>query len=411
VAPKIEAIELARYRGFREEQRVALARLSLVYGENNSGKSALVRVPPLLAGSRTVGRPGLDLDLPVLRGAGFRELAWRGPLANEQDRDMVLGIRLSTGATWRWIFRWRDLQSIAVIQHLEFSQGTEQSKVAFELRDLVGQYPRDAEYDGPAGRVKLVFDGLIPREGTGTPIDQRRDELSAALDEVTWLGALRRGPPREGSPRGAQGSLTADGEGAAALALADSKLRQAVSEWFVKHTGYSVELESLGSEMQRLVLRPTDARHDVAFPDAGEGLQQVFPIVVAMERLRRDGGLLSVEEPESHLHPRLQRALAELTVSVLNAQPAASVLLETHSEVFLTAALSAAASSLSNQVRLYWTEAEEDGAITVDEIALDETGRPTSPRLEQAFDTMGVMRRELLEVRRALAAEQSSREH
>jgi hypothetical protein len=408
VAPKIEAIELARYRGFRDEQQVALARLSLVYGENNSGKSALIRVPPLLAGSRTVGRPGLDLDLPVLRGAGFREIAWRGPLANEQDRDMVLGIRLSTGATWRWIFRWRDLQSIAVIQRLEFSQRDEDSNVAFELRDLVGQYPRDAEYDGPSGKGKLLFDGLIPREGTGTPIDQYRDELSAALEDVTWLGALRKGPPREGSPRGAQGSLTFDGEGAAALALADSKLRQAVSAWFVKHTGYSIELESLGSEMQRLVLRPMTAGHDVPFPDAGEGLQQVFPVVVAMERLRRDGGLLSVEEPESHLHPRLQRALAELTVSVLIEQPAASVLLETHSEISLTAALNAAASSLPKQVRLYWTEADGDGAITVDEISLDDSGRPTSPRLEQAFGTMGVMRRELLEVRRALAAEQSS---
>jgi hypothetical protein len=196
-----------------------------------------------------------------------------------------------------------------------------------------------------------------------------------------------------------------DGEGASALVLADPALRQAVSRWFDAHCRYTVEAEALGAEMQRLVLQPLNAGYAVPFPDAGEGLQQAFPLVVALERLRREGGLLAIEEPESHLHPRLQRALTELIITVLIAQPSASVLLETHSEVFLVAALRAAAGALPGAVRLHWVEAREHGAAMLAEVPLDAEGRPTTERLEQAFDTMGVMRRELLQERRATAGQ------
>ena len=60
--PLIETIELARYRGFRDRHEQGLSRLTLVYGENSSGKSALIRIPAVLAESRTSGRPGINLD-------------------------------------------------------------------------------------------------------------------------------------------------------------------------------------------------------------------------------------------------------------------------------------------------------------------------------------------------------------
>ena len=401
MAPQIQSIELARYRGFRDGGRLAISRLSLLYGENNSGKSALIRIAPLLAGSRTTGRPGLDLDGPALRGAGFREVQWRGSLPTDADPDLILGLGLDDGATWRWTFRWLDLRSIAVIQRIEID--AQDGKAEFQLIDRAGQHPKDADYSGPEGPIRLMCDGLIPRAGTGTLVDQHRDALNTALNGVAWLGAIRQGPTRAGTPRGARGSLMGEGEGASALVLADPALRQAVSQWFNVHAHSTVEVEALGAEMQRLVLQPLGAGYAAPFPDAGEGLQQVFPLVVALERLRREGGLLAIEEPESHLHPRLQRALAELVVAVLVAQPSASVVLETHSEIFLVAALSAAAGALPGAVRLHWVEAGKDGAADIEEVPLDSEGRPTTLRLEQAFDTMGVMRRALLQERRAKA--------
>lgn len=399
--PQIETLEFARYRGFRDAQHAAISRLTLLYGENNAGKSALARIPALLASSRAVGRPGLNLNTPLFRGAGFLDIRWRGALAPEEDKDLVLGLGLSDGSHWRWTFDWIDSKSTPIIRALEVNRADAREKL--ELAPLGHQSPRDAEYATSAGKQRVVFDGLIPREAVGAITDQLREDLSTVLDEVTWLAALRKGPPREGSPRGARGSLTFDGEGAAALVLADKSLRLGVSEWFRVQTKYQVEAESLGPDLERLVLRPLLPGHDVPFPDTGEGLQQVFPVVTALEQLRQRGGLLAVEEPESHLHPRLQRALAELMVQVLSDQPLAKIALETHSEVFLVAALSAATNSLLGNVGLFWAEVDQEGASVIEPLPLDVEGRPTSPRLEQAFATMGVMRRQLLADRKAIA--------
>jgi predicted ATPase len=401
VTSQIEAVEFARYRGFREGQRVSLSRLTLIYGENNAGKSALVRIPALLAGSRAPGRAGLNLDTAVFRGAGFLDLKWRGALAAEDDPDLVLGVRLSDGTLWRWTLEWVGSRSNARIRILEVSN--EGNSERFEFAPLSPQSPQDADYLTSQGTRRIVFDGLIPREAIGALTETRRQDLSTALDHVTWLGSLRKGPLRAGSPRGARGGLAGDGDGAAALILADAQLRQNVSHWFRQHTGYQVHAESLGADLDRLVLSPMSPGHDVPFPDAGEGLQQVFPVITALEQLRQQGGLLTIEEPESHLHPRLQRALAELMVSVLNEKPAAKIVLETHSEVLLLAALSAAATSLTKEVGLLWVEVDEAGAGTVEDIALDDNGRPTTSRLEQAFATMGLMRRRLLADRKAHA--------
>ncbi len=406
MVPQIQSVELARYRCFRDPQSLALGRLTLVYGENNSGKSALVRAPVLLARSRTPGNPGLDLDAPVLKRAAFRDIQWRGTLPTDADPDLTLGVTLSDGTTWRWTFRWMDLQALATVQRIEIE--TTFSKAIFERQPVSGASFRDVEYLGPNGTVRLALDGIVPRSGVEPNIDRHRDELNLVFDRVTWLGAMRLGPSREGFPRGARGSLAGDGEGASPLVLGDNVLRRAVSAWFRTHVACDVEVESLGAEMHRLVLQRTGPSHSVPFPDAGEGLQQAFPLVVALERLRLEGGLLTIEEPESHLHPRLQRALAELVVSVLAAQPSASVLLETHSEVFLVAALRAAARALSGDVQLHWVESQPDGAAVIEPIPLDIGARPTTPRLEVAFETMGVMRRELLTERRTAAAERAS---
>src|SRR5262249_48729055 len=138
----------------------------------------------------------------------------------------------------------------------------------------------------------LGFDGLIPRPGVSPLMDRHRAELAGALDGVIWLEAKREAPAREGTPRGAQGAFTSKGEGAAARVAADAKLRSAVSAWFRDHVQCSVDVESLGSDRQRLVLEPPGAAYAVPFPDAGEGLQQVFAVVAALEHLRREGGLL-----------------------------------------------------------------------------------------------------------------------
>jgi hypothetical protein len=388
MTPQIKTLEFSRYRGFRDPQSVKISALTLVYGENNAGKSALVRLPKLIAASRVSGQPGINLNSSVVKGAGFREIQWGGKPPKDEDTDLILGMTLSDGSQWSWTFQWQELSGGARIQRLQLSDPK-----------LTLEHESNSTYRDQDGKEHtLKFDGLIPRPYDGYPAIVQNGSLSDALDKVTWLGASRIGPSREGLQRGRTKPITETGDGAAEAFLLDDRLRQRVSLWFREHTKQTVDVVSV-AELQRIVLRSISC--DIPLPDAGEGLQQVFPLVVVLEQLRKDGGLLVVEEPESHLHPRLQRALAELIVDILAEQPAASVMIETHSEVFLLAALIASIKKLPGHVHLYWVESKEETSL-VNEIPITKDGYPSNPQLEQAFDVMGVMRRELIWARRDL---------
>jgi predicted ATPase len=71
----LSSFTVANYRSFLRPTTIELRPLTLLFGYNNSGKSALLRVLPLLADS--VGTPRgapLNLDSAAVRGASFRDL-------------------------------------------------------------------------------------------------------------------------------------------------------------------------------------------------------------------------------------------------------------------------------------------------------------------------------------------------
>ena len=92
-----------------------------------------------------------------------------------------------------------------------------------------------------------------------------------------------------------------------------------------------------------LRLRPSadDSDLDVWFEDrrsgavvrphgVGSGVAQVVPVIAATE-FCRDTTLLTIEQPELHLHPRLQANLGEYFVAARGPQ----LIVETHSELLI----------------------------------------------------------------------------
>ncbi|HXE05731.1 MAG TPA: DUF3696 domain-containing protein, partial [Bryobacteraceae bacterium] len=72
--------------------------------------------------------------------------------------------------------------------------------------------------------------------------------------------------------------------------------------------------------------------------DVGVGISQVVPIVTAA--LARDVNLVAIEQPELHVHPRLQVAMGDLLIVGAIGEPGESdeprcLLVETHSEHLL----------------------------------------------------------------------------
>lgn len=71
-----------------------------------------------------------------------------------------------------------------------------------------------------------------------------------------------------------------------------------------------------------------DARQcEVAFSEVGVGISQLFPLIVAAVVARQ--GLVTCEQPELHVHPRIQVGIGDL---LTQANSQCSFLIETHSE-------------------------------------------------------------------------------
>jgi len=124
----------------------------------------------------------------------------------------------------------------------------------------------------------------------------------------------------------------------------------------------------------RLKKRTTGGARDlVSIADVGFGVSQCLPVLVALMTARR-GQLVYIEEPEMHLHPRAQVALAEILADAANR--GVRVVIETHSALLLLGvqALVAEGALPHELVALHWFSLADDGASEVRSADLDEAG-------------------------------------
>jgi hypothetical protein len=111
----------------------------------------------------------------------------------------------------------------------------------------------------------------------------------------------------------------------------------------------------------------------VNIADVGFGVSQTLPVLVALHAAK-PGQLVYLEQPETHLHPRAQTAMAKILADA--AKRGVRVVAETHSSLLLLGiqTLVAEGELPPELVKLHWFTRGEDGATTVRSADLDEAG-------------------------------------
>ena len=111
----------------------------------------------------------------------------------------------------------------------------------------------------------------------------------------------------------------------------------------------------------------------VSIADVGFGVSQVLPILVALI-VAEPGQLVYLEQPEMHLHPRAQAALARVLADA--AERGVHVVAETHSSLLLLAIQTFVAEGNLPRalVKLHWFTRDDNGATTITPAELDEAG-------------------------------------
>jgi predicted ATPase len=111
----------------------------------------------------------------------------------------------------------------------------------------------------------------------------------------------------------------------------------------------------------------------VNIADVGFGVSQVLPVVVAL-LAAHPGQLVYMEQPETHLHPRAEAALAGVLCDA--AKRGVLIVAETHSPLLLTALQTqVAAGHLDPElVKLHWFMRRSDGVTEIASADLDANG-------------------------------------
>jgi hypothetical protein len=381
------AITVAGYRSFARPTRLELRPLTLLCGRNNAGKSALVRLLPIIADSvAESARSPFDLTGPAGRRASFASARYSGSLS-EGDSP---GLSLS--------FDWSEHGRIAEIGYsLDFSSDDNLTYVReLSLHDAAGScifeakaYPpyREGQYEvsegkAPETKARIPFVGLLPPADGDFPILTEVHRLMSSLRGIQWLQAMRAQPLRFIEASGASPRrLGPGGESALDVLLTNSDMQQEVADWYLSATDRSFALKQY-AKSYRPFLNLKKLNFDVELADTGEGMSQVLPVLVAAAMVRRHASgwpwLLAVEEPQSQLHPDAQRALAEhLCVMASQSQPPI-IVLETHSNALMLAVQLAIAKGQipPDRVCAYWIDLMEDGTSLARAAEFDPQGRP-----------------------------------
>ena len=172
-----------------------------------------------------------------------------------------------------------------------------------------------------------------------------RDALQTTLERIVHLGAWRGTPARLSG----QDLLGTNGFAWSSQMLAnDQRVLGKVREWFKKlELPYDLKPhqysgDAVFGQMAAVVLRDRRTMVDVSSVDVGYGMSQLIPMLVA--GVASMGSVLCVEQPETHLHPRLQGHLADFFIETamegyegdsLYPRERQQWIVETHSEALI----------------------------------------------------------------------------
>lgn len=225
--------------------------------------------------------------------------------------------------------------------------------------------------------------------------------VDRCLRKLVPLGPFRRPPQRwyvfSGSDPinvGYQGQLMAD------LLFRDSALKELTNDWLERlDAGYVIDVKSVSADSGdlftvQLIDTKRLGRVSAAMTDVGFGVSQLLPFIV--QSLMGREAIVTIEQPEVHLHPRLQADIGDLLITAIAEPRRNQFVVETHSEHLILrimrrireTAKGCAPEGLAvspDDVAVYYVSAE-DGQTTVRKIDIDTRGEFVQPWPDDFFE-------------------------
>jgi hypothetical protein len=388
---------VAGYKSFAGPAEMEIRPLTLLAGANSSGKTSIMQ--PLLLMKQTLEAPydpgGLKLDGPLVMLTDAEQMFWRGG-TTKGGAHIHFGFELSDGLRVEQSFgrgMTGDLDVVPLALTARPSGGQ-----PFTLRATM----RSREIGAAIGHTldePLVWAvdrsrGILTVTDNGMPIDESPlwmipggHDLIAATRSVIHLPGLRGNPERSYPVTAVGPAFPGPFEAYTASVLlhwqrlTDHDKLAAVADHAAR-LGLATKIEPRqlqASSVEVLVsrvARPAEgaAADLVNIADVGFGVSQTLPVLVALQAAL-PGQLVYIEQPEIHLHPRAQVAMAEVLAEA--ASRGVRVVVETHSDRLLLGVQTLVAEGKlpADLVKLHWfTQRGTDGSTEVTSADVDPAG-------------------------------------
>ncbi|MEO7327061.1 MAG: AAA family ATPase [Minicystis sp.] len=387
------------YKSFADVTEIEIRPLTILAGANSSGKSSAVQ--PLLLMKQTLEASydpgGLKLDGPHVKLTDADQMFWRnGP--TESTANIVFGLELDGGLRVEQSFRRADNDneeggvspaSLTVSLHGSHPFTLSEGMSSEEIGAAIGHEHEDPVlWDLKRSRGFLtVTDNGMPIYDSPVWVITNGDDLLAAISSVIHLPGLRGNPERSYPVTAIGPVFPGPFEAYTASVLLHFQRRKEYGKLakLVEHAeslGLAAKIEARQLQTSTVevlvsrVARPAPGGVDdlVNIADVGFGVSQTLPVLVALQAAL-PGQLVYIEQPEIHLHPRAQVAMAAVLAEA--AMRGVRVVVETHSDRLLLGiqTLVAEGTLPPELVKLHWfTQRGTDGATEVRSGDLDAGG-------------------------------------
>lgn len=158
-----------------------------------------------------------------------------------------------------------------------------------------------------------------------------RDDLTG--ENINYVSPLRAHPKRYYMLDKARMSIsldTLDGDAIAEVLKENKYVKKLVNQWFSKF-GFKIDVNLLREVIHHMNVKQGGLDLDIT--DVGFGISQVLPIII-QGFLSNEGTLTIIEQPEIHLHPKMQADLGDLFIDIVQ-NDRKKLVIETHSEYLL----------------------------------------------------------------------------
>ena len=233
---------------------------------------------------------------------------------------------------------------------------------------------RDAHGDDELADVVTI--PVFGTQGTGVE-----------LNSMSHIGPHRNAPQRTYETYGHIRLDTAGGRGEFTPHIlgSDESIVKSTNEWFNKcEIPYRLQVHPQKGDIltgDRIVLELTDKREggvkQLTLTDVGFGINQILPVIV--EGVIASNRTICVEQPEIHLHPRLQANIADLLIETSRSyenNPGNRWIVETHSELLILRLQRRIREGIISHkdVSVLYVDPQDDGGSTIRRLELDEDG-------------------------------------